>query len=419
MRRLVPALLLSLPLSLPLAATDWTRFRGPNGSGVAEAAIPTTWSKTENVLWAAPVPGGHSSPIVVKGRVFLQSASPDGRERTLHAFDANTGKPVWAKTLPAHKVPTHAKSSLASSTPASDGERVFFIVWDGDKLTVRAYDLDGKDLWSAPLGGFVSQHGAGLSPVAFGGKVFINYDQDKEDPKTKAETPTPAKVVALDAATGSIAWTADRKPFRACYSSPLVRELPGGKSEVLVASTAGLTGYNPDDGHVNWNWDWHFSGPQALRTVGSPILAGGVIVAISGDGNGSREAVAVEPGTSAKRLWVKVKESPYVPGPLVLGEHLYWLTDDGQAMCFELKTGKLVWKERVLNRAISSSPVLVAGNVVAVDEGGKAVVFKATPDGYEKLATNDLGEPVFASPAVADGKLYIRGAKTLFCIGKK
>ena len=411
------AFALVLPL---LLAADWTRFRGPNGSGAIEdAAVPTTWSKTENVLWTAPLPGGHSSPIVVKGRVFLQSTSADGNARTLHALDAATGKPVWTKTLPAHKAATHAKSSLASSTPGSDGERVFFIVWDGDRLTVRAYDLDGKDLWTAPLGGYVSQHGAGMSPVAFGGKVFINYDQDKDHPKTKAETPNPARVVALDAATGSIAWTADRKPFRACYSSPLVRELPGGKSEVIVASTAGLTGYNPDDGHVNWNWDWHFNNPQALRTVGSPILAGGVIVAISGDGNGSREAVAVEPGKSAKKLWEKVKDSPYVPGPLVHGEHLYWITDAGLAMCFELRTGKLVWSERAFNRAISSSPLLVSGNVVAIDEGGTAVVFKATPAGFEKLAENALGEAVFATPAVADGKLYVRGAKTLYCIGKK
>lgn len=409
------AVILLLPL---LLAADWARFRGPNGSGIAEAAIPTSWSKTENVLWTAPLPGGHSSPIVVKGRVFLQSTSGDGKARTLHAIDASTGRSVWTKSLPAHKVPTHAKSSLASSTPASDGERVFFIVWDGDKLTVRAYDLDGKDLWAAPLGGFVSQHGAGLSPVAFGGKVFINYDQDKDDPKTKVETPTPARVVALDAATGSIAWTADRKPFRACYSSPLVRDLPGGKTEIIVASTAGLTGYNPDDGHVNWNWDWHFDG-QALRTVGSPILAGNVIVAISGDGNGSRAAVAVEPGKAAKKLWEKVKDTPYVPGPLVQGEHLYWITDAGLAMCFELKTGKPVWTERAFNRAVSSSPVLVAGNVVAVDEGGTAVVFKATPAGFEKVSQNELNEAVFASPAVADGKLYIRGARTLFCIGKK
>src|SRR5438477_9124426 len=100
------ALALLLPL---LLAADWTRFRGPNGSGVAETAVPTSWSKTENVLWTAPLPAGHSSPIVVKGRVFLQSTSADGDQRTLHAIDANTGRTVWAKTLPAHKVPTHPK----------------------------------------------------------------------------------------------------------------------------------------------------------------------------------------------------------------------------------------------------------------------------------------------------------------------
>src|SRR5262249_54195381 len=137
-----------------------------NGSGTAEGKLPPLeWSATKNVLWKVEIPGlGHSSPIVVKGLVFLQSATRDGSQRMLLCYDAATGDLKWTKTAPGQKVPTaHAKNSLASSTPASDGERVFALFWDGRVVTLQAYDLAGKDLWSASLHGYISQHGAGMS----------------------------------------------------------------------------------------------------------------------------------------------------------------------------------------------------------------------------------------------------------------
>jgi len=432
MPTLVRAALLLAVLSTPysvLRAADWTRFRGPNGSGLVEdAAVPLKWSKTENVLWKVEVPGlGHSSPIVVKGRVILQSATSDGTKRMIICYDANTGETKWTKTLTGQKVPVHAKSSLASCTPTSDGERVYTVVWDGQALAVHAFDLDGNDAWTYSLGGYVSQHGAGMSPVAHGGKVYIHYDQDKDKEQGKGKAPipvpNPAQLVALDAKTGAKAWVAPRKAFRACSASPLIRELPGGKTEVIVSSTAGLTGYDPEDGQVNWDWEWKFSG-QALRTVGSPILANGVIVAPSGDGGGSRAMVAVTPGPMPKLLWEKTKETPYVPGPLVKGDHLYWVTDGGVAFCVELKTGKQLWSERAFPNLskgtyVHSSPLLINGHIVAVAETGRAIVFKATPEKYDLVEENDIGEVVEASLAVADGKLYLRGATHLFCIGKK
>lgn len=419
MRRLVLCLsVVTAQVSL-LAAADWTRFRGPNGSGEVAEPVPVEWSKTENLLWKVPVTGrGVSSPIVVKGRVFVQSASADGTGRTVYGFDAKTGAQKWSKTYPGKKVGTHAKNSLASSTPGSDGERVFFILWDGAQVDVRAYDLDGNDLWQHKLGGYVSQHGVGMSPVAFGGKVFINHDQDKVKDKTNIETPDPARFLALDAATGSQAWVADRKAFRACYSSPLVRELPGGKTEVVIATTAGVTGYDPATGAVNWDYEWKFDG-MALRNVGSPLLAGDVIVAISGDGSGSRHMIALTAGPNPKLLWEKKKDTPYVPCPLVKGDHLYWVTDAGLAVCAELRTGRVLWDERVFSKGVTASPVLVGDTVFAVAEDGKAVAFKADPAGFEKVAGSDVGEAVLASPAAADGRLYIRGAQHLFCIGTK
>lgn len=432
-----PALLLAAYCVLGTpdsTAGDWTRFRGPNGSGVVEGPTPPLkWSATENVLWKAEVPGvGHSSPIVVNGLVFLQSSSDDASRRTLLCYDAATGQLKWSKSVPGQKAHTHAKSSLASSTPASDGERVFVLFWDGRVVTLHAYGLDGAELWSASLGGYLSQHGVGVSPVAHGGKVFINYDQDDpahaQKPKPGAPPPgppaeNPAEVLAFDAATGAKVWTARRKAFRACSSSPFVRELPGGKTELVVSSTAGLTGYDTDTGKPNWDWVWKFNG-ASLRTVGSPVLAGDVVVAPSGDGNGSRNMVAVTTGPEPKMLWSRVKETPYVPAPVTKGDHLYWVTDGGLAVCAELKTGKVVWSEKAFTNLpkgayVHASLLLIGDQVLAVSEFGEAVAFKATPAEYDEVARNKLGEAVSATPAAADGRLYIRGAEHLFCIGAK
>ena len=395
-----------------VSAADWPRFRGPNGLGVAEdAALPTKWSGTSGLAWKTALPGsGNGSPIVARGKVFVQASSADATQRMLLCLDAKTGKIDWTATRPGSKAHVHAKNSLASSTPASDGERVYAVFWDGREVSLSAYDFAGKPLWSKPLGGYESQHGVGMSPVAFGGKVYVNYDQDGA-----------AEFVCFDGKSGDKLWSAPRKPFRACYSSALVREVDG-RPEVVNASTAGVTGYDPETGSVKWDWAWKFDG-MALRTVGSPILVGDTLVAVSGDGGGSRSAVALkltkEPGGSPTLLWENKKETPYVPGPLVKGDHLYWVTDGGVAACVELATGKVVWSERAFSKAVSASPILAGDNVVAVAEDGKAVVFNATPAGFEKVAENALGEAVFASPAAADGKLYLRGATHLFAVGKK
>ena len=403
------ALVMLLAVGTTTLAADWPRFRGPNGGGIVDdPTIPLKWSQSSNMAWTIALPGsGNSSPIIVKDKLFVQSSTKDGTQRMLLCLNANTGVIEWSKTHKAHKAHTHVKNSLASSTPASDGDRVYTIMWDGSQVSLVTYDFAGKELWTVVLGGYISQHGPGMSPVAFGGNVYVNYDQDGE-----------AQFVCFDGKSGKKKWSAERKPFRACYSSPLIRDIDGGKKEIINASTAGITGYDPESGKLNWNWDWQFDG-MALRTVGSPILAGDTVVAVSGDGGGSRCTVAVTAGAGSHMLWEKKKDTPYVPGPLLKDEHLYWITDAGMATCAELKSGKIVWSERAFSKPVSSSPILLGDNILTISEDGKAVLFKATPQGYDKVADNEFGEPVFSSPAVANGRLYVRGAEHLFCIMKK
>ncbi|MGL6072891.1 MAG: PQQ-binding-like beta-propeller repeat protein [Fimbriiglobus sp.] len=387
---------------------DWPRFRGPNGLGISEDAVPTTWDDKNNVLWKTPIPGqGNSSPIVVKGKVFLQSSTQDATARMLIRVDVATGKVDWTKSRPGTKAHTHKKNSMASSTPASDGERVYCIFWDGENVLLVAYSFDGEEVWAKTLGGYVSDHGVGMSPVVIGKTVYVNYDQDGA-----------AKLLAFDAKTGEKRWEENRKPNRACYSSPLVRE-SNGQSEIINASTMSVTGYDPDTGSVKWNWVWKFDGKE-LRMVGSPIVIGDTLIASCGDGAGSRSTVALKlGGEQPKLLWEKKRDTPYVPCLLVKDEHVYWVTDGGFAACAEVSSGKTLWSERILTKAVSASPILVKGQIIAVAEDGKAVVFTATPKGFEKIAENTLPDTVFATPATADGKLYIRGNGHLYCIGEK
>ncbi len=401
MTLLLLALLATLTAQ-PATDGDWPRFRGPNGSGVA-AAVPLGFGP-ENVLWRADLPGrGHSSPVVAGGRVFLQSSAPGAQKRHLIALDAATGAVAWKVDLAGGLATIHAKSSFASSTAAVEGDRVFFLVWSGKDVVLHARDTaTGKELWQAALGGYKSQHGFGISPLAADGRVFVNFDQDDA-----------AVMLAFDAATGKEVWAAKRKPFRANCAMCLLH-----KGTVVATSTAGLTAYDPATGTVAWNWVWPFDG-MALRTVGSPVLDGDTVIAVAGDGGGSRSTVAVAAGPSPKLLWQKLKDVPYVPGPVAAGAHLYSVTDAGLATCADLRTGDIVWQERAFSRAVSASPLLAGGAVIAVAEDGKIVAFKASPAGFDKLAEGNLGEAVFASPAAAGGRLYVRGATSLVCFGAK
>ena len=203
---------LGLLLTSTLDAADWPRFRGPEGLGTADDKnIPVAFTAND-YRWKTPIPGkGNSSPIVSNGKVFLQTASEDGSKRMLVCVDAASGKIDWSKETKGGLAKTHAKNSLASSTPAADGTHVYAVFWNGRTISLTAWDFKGKELWAKDLGGFVSQHGPGLSPIIVGDKVIVNVDQDDL-----------AEVIAFDAKTGDQIWKKSRQAFRACYTTPFV-----------------------------------------------------------------------------------------------------------------------------------------------------------------------------------------------------
>jgi outer membrane protein assembly factor BamB len=392
------------------AASDWPRFRGPNGSGTAaDRDVPVKWSAADGVLWKSPLPGtGNSSPIVTANRVFLQSASADGSERSLICLDAGSGKLIWTRVLPGHRARMHPKNTLASGTPASDGERVYIASWDGKDLALLAYSFAGELVWQRDLGPFTGQHGAGHSPIVEAGRVFLADDQDGS-----------AVVLAFDAPTGKPLWRAERTAYRACYSTPFVRSTANG-SELVVASTAGVAAYDPESGAVIWQCAWPFA-RRPLRTVASPVAGAGLVFANAGDGDGSRDMIAVRPGNKSdgakgEVVWQESKSFPYVPTLLPQGDYLFSVSDAGIAACHQAATGKRIWSER-LGSTVSASPILVGDKIYAAGEDGQIYVLSAGST-YKLLAKNTLGEPVMATPAVVDGRLYVRGKEHLFCIGK-
>ncbi len=247
---------------------------------------------------------------------------------------------------------------------------------------------------------------------------------DKDDFTTKVPNVRPSMLVALDKRNGQLIWEAARVAERACYSAPFLFQRPGQKNpELIVTSTTAVTGYNVETGAKIWEatgWQEH-AGKVLMRTVASPALAGDTLCVCSG-GDAGRLAIGLAlpgPGKTdaPQRIWENRKDFPYVPSPVALGEHFYFVNDKGFAGCYHARTGKREWYERVAESGFHASPLVIDGKLYAISTGGEVYVFAAEPT-YRLLARSELGEVVRATPAVADGRLYIRGERHLFCLGK-
>jgi outer membrane protein assembly factor BamB len=303
---------------------------------------------------------------------------------------------------------------------------VYAVFWDGASLAMHAYDFAGKPVWKHDLGSFAGgTTGAGTSPVVYGGLVYLNHDQDKFKDGEEEKSGFPgrtAEVIAVDARTGKLVWRAPRATFQCSYSTPFLHHDAIGKAELIVASTAGLAGYDPKTGIENWKWVWTFR-VQPRRTVASPVLAHGLVFASCGSGDGERHLIAVRKPdkgdvTSTNLVWQNRKGYlPYVPTLLAWGDHLYFAGDGGIAGCLDAKTGAEIWTERLGTGSINASPIQIDGNVYVATEEGDVYVYRAAP-AFKLLAKNSLGEGVRATPAVSNGRLFIRGERRLCCIAK-
>ena len=401
-----PCLLLALLGGAGAAsAENWPVWRGPRLDGTSlEQNVPVHWSATSNVVWKTALPGvEHASPIVWEDRVFTVTAIPDQEARALLCLDRKTGAMLWQKTVltsPLEK--KHELNSHASSTPATDGKLVFVAFLDVREMVVAAYDFTGRQAWIVRPGVFASKHGFCSSPVLFKDKVIVNGDHDGD-----------GYMVALDRATGKERWRIDRPNKTRSYCAPLLRTMAGRMQMVLSGSKC-VASYDPKDGRQLWIID----GPTE-QFVASPVfsertkllyITGGFpdhhILAIRTDGAGNV--------TQSKIVWRTTKGVSYVPSPIIEGAYFLVVSDSGVAHCFDAASGEIVWAERLGEH--HASLVSAEGRVYFLNDNGVMNVVQPGPR-FERVAQNELGEKTFASPAISQGQLFLRGDKHLFCIG--
>ena len=401
-------------------ATDWSRFRGPNGSAVSEArGLPVTWDSDHGVVWKTPLPGpGSSSPIVVGDRVFLTCYSGYGThrdqpgeikdlERHLLCVSLKDGTVIWDQAVAATQREDDYSGFIrdhgyATSTPASDGERVF--VFYG-KTGVLAYDLTGKELWRTSVGNGSAQNnwGSGSSPILYRNLVIVNAAAESRS------------LIALDQTTGTQVWKTEAASLHGSWSTPVLVDAPEGKTELALNAPYEVWGFNPDNG----DFLWFAEGLQDRTICGSVVARDGIVYAVGGR---SGSAVAVRSGgrdevTKTHTLWKKSLSS-YVPSPVLAGDRILSVNERGILGCLAAKDGESLFQQRLSGAGgVYASPVVADGKAYVVTRQNGTFVISMTGEG-EVLSTNKLDDEsdFNASPAIADGKLLLRSNRFLYCV---
>ena len=411
MKRIVAfALLLASLLAHPLTVASagfWPGWRGPRGDGTClEPDIPVNWDPV-SALWKTEIPGeGHASPIVWGDRVCTATALPATQERVLVCLDRASGKVLWQRTVvqgPLEKI--NKENSYASGTPVTDGERVYVAFRVGDDIVVAAHDLaSGKPLWLVRPGTHTGEWGFSNEPVLFKDKVIVDGDSKGD-----------SFLVALSRADGKVIWRVKRTHQGISYSAPLIREV-AGRTQLIQCGDRCVTSFDPNTGQQLWTVD----GPSE-EFVATPVYSARaglvfvssswpkqVLLAIRPDGSGDV--------TQTHVAWRDHKGAPYVPSLIVAGDFLLSVNPAGVAFCYEAATGKVFWQEKLERH--HASPVLVGGLVFFINDDGQVNVVKPGTT-FERVGQYELGEPCYASPAISDGQVFLRGFKHLVCIGRK
>jgi len=435
-RRISLALLAITSLTTAGSAANWPQWRGPDGSGISnEKNLPSEWGPGKNIKWRTPIAGrGHSSPIVWGNRVFVTTAVEGdvvqgakavkhmaGDKEFLHpdsigadrkhqfkviALNRDSGKVLW-EALAWEGTPydnRHRKSSYASSTPATDGKLVYaYFGTEG----LYAYDFNGKLAWKAQLGNLATVGmGTGTSPILYDNVVIVQCDEDNGEASF---------IVALDKKTGKEVWRTPRK-VQVSWSTPLLVKT-ATHSELITSGTEMVISYDPATGKELWR----HKGVES-NAIPSPVANNEMVFLVAGFP--AKIAMAIKLGGSGDLTgtpnvpWKYAKGTAYVPSPILYGDYLYLTTDRGILTCIDAKTGEVKYEGgRIpIPATFTASPVAFEGKILMTSEDGDTFIVKAGPK-HEVLGTNTVGEPVYASPAIADGRIFIRGEKNLYCIG--
>ena len=416
--------LVCLFVALSLPAANWPAWRGPLGTGISdEKNLPTAWTTTENVKWRVPLPEpGNSTPVTWGDRIFV--TQPVGERRTLMCLNRADGKLLWQVGVPTkEKEPTHGTNPYNSGSPVTDGERVI-VSFASDGLF--CYDFSGKELWKrTDLGRQIHIWGAGVSPVIYGNLCFLNFGPGEN-----------TYLLAVDKKTGKTVWKQpeqtsygqtqpgqdekgkQRATYIGSWTTPVIMKVEG-KDQLLVSWPRRLAAYDPATGKELWTC----SGLNPLCYT-SPIYSGDTVVAMGGF-NGM--AIAARAGgsgdiTESRRLWHHPRTKQRIGSGVIHEGHIYIHDDPGVAECFELKSGKLLWEERLQGQGKTgvnwSSVLLSEGKCYTITQGGDCFVFKASPK-FELISVNSLGERSNSSIVPSNGELLIRTHAALYCIAAK
>lgn len=447
------------------AGAQWPQFRGPGGSGVGATDFPTHFGPNSNVVWKTALPSGHSSPCLWGGRIFLTGFA-EGKLETL-CLNQRDGAVLWRRHVEPGNIERGAQlSNPATATPTTDGERV--CVYFG-AFGLVAYDFDGKDLWRKPLSIPVTQHGAGTSPVLAGDWLILNSDQDVD-----------SHLLAVNKRDGQTVWKTERPGFHRGFATPLLWPIEKPE-QIIVPGTLRLIAYNLKDGTERWSvrglpnemvsspvagdgliylagWTYgsgvsrmpafdklleqgdtnHDGQLTRNESPGGPAKQHFLYIDADKNGRVTREeyaaiarifdeskniALAVRPDgrgdvTDTHVVWKATSGLPYVPSPLCYDGRIYLVKNGGLASCLDAATGRMLYQEERLGALgdYYSSPVAAAGKICVASQPGVVVVYRAG-DTLEILTRNALDEPILATPAIVEGRLYVRTKSQLYAFG--
>jgi outer membrane protein assembly factor BamB len=366
------------------------------------------------VIWKTRLPGwGHSSAIVWGDAIFITSCDESSGGRLLLRIDAETGRIVWQRAvLKAPLEKRHSLNSYSSGTPTTDGQRIYVTFLEPDftsrtertpgNMVVAAYDFDGDLCWLVRPGRFASVHGYCSSPVLYKDTLIVNGDHDGD-----------GYLVALDRASGDTVWRIARPNNTRSYVTPIIREIDG-RTQMVLSGSMCISSYDPDDGSEHWS----IRGPTE-QFVASLVYNGTLLFMTAGFPD--RHILAIRPDghgdvTDTHVVWRTTRNCSYVPSPITVGEYFLVVSDTGVGTCYHANSGNVLWRER-MGGDHSASLVTAEGCVYFLADDGVTRVVRPG-DELDIVSLNPLGEQCRGSPAISNGRIYLRGEEHLFAIGK-